>query len=103
VDGSGNIGNVVFTRGIASRLDSLLASILDADGLIEAKIEGLEKSVNDIGDQRERLDYRAVALEARYRKQFNGLETLISQLNGTQTFLNSALSGFVDPNTTLRK
>jgi len=44
-----------------------------------------------------------VALEARYRKQFNGLETLISQLNGTQTFLNSALSGFVDPNTTLRK
>jgi len=103
VDGSGNIGNVVFTRGIASRLDSLLASILDADGLIEAKIEGLEKSVNDIGVQRERLDYRAVALEARYRKQFNGLETLISQLNGTQTFLNSALSGFVDPNTTLRK
>ena len=103
INGSGDLGDVVFTRGIASQLDDLLTSILDSAGLIESKIDGLEESIDDIGAQRERLDLRAVVLEDRYRLQFNSLETLISQLNGTQGFLNSALSGFVDPNTTLRK
>ena len=103
INGSGDLGDVVFTRGIASQLDDLLTSILDSAGLIESKIDGLEESIDDIEAQRERLDLRAVVLEDRYRLQFNSLETLISQLNGTQGFLNSALSGFVDPNTTLRK
>jgi len=103
INGSGDLGDVVFTRGIASQLDNLLTSILDSAGLIESKIDGLEQSIDDIEAQRERLDLRAVVLEDRYRLQFNSLETLISQLNGTQGFLNSALSGFVDPNTTLRK
>ena len=103
INGSGDLGDVVFTRGIASQLDGLLTSILDSAGLIESKIDGLEESIDDIEAQRERLDLRAVVLEDRYRLQFNSLETLISQLNGTQGFLNSALSGFVDPNTTLRK
>lgn len=103
INGSGDLGDVVFTRGIASQLDDLLTSILDSAGLIKSKIDGLEESIDDIEAQRERLDLRAVVLEDRYRLQFNSLETLISQLNGTQGFLNSALSGFVDPNTTLRK
>ena len=99
---SGDLGNVTFTRGIASQIDSFVDELLKSEGLIEARIDGLNSSIEDLGNQRIALELRADALDSRYRNQFNGLETLISQLNTTQTFLSQALSGFVEPNTTLK-
>ena len=100
---SGDLGSVTYTSGIAQRVDSLINDLLAVDGLIEARLEGLNSSITDLSGQRDALELRANALEKRYRDQFNGLETLIAQLNTTQTFLGQALSGFVEPNTTLRK
>lgn len=94
---SGELGQVKYSVGLASDLDELLTGYLATDGLIDARLDGLAKSVSALDDQREALEFRASALEARYRKQFNGLETLISQLNTTQSFLSSALSQFVEP------
>ena len=85
------------------QVNSLITDLLASDGLIEARLDGLNNSVDDLAGQRDALELRANALEKRYRAQFNGLETLISQLNTTQTYLSQALSGFVEPNTTLRK
>ena len=99
----GNLGTISFSRGIAVQVNSLITDLLASDGLIEARLDGLNSSVKDLESQREALELRANALEKRYRNQFNGLETLIAQLNTTQTFLSQALSGFVEPNTTLRK
>jgi flagellar hook-associated protein 2 len=99
----GNLGTISFSRGIAVQVNSLITDLLASDGLIEARLEGLNSSIKDLESQRDALELRANALEKRYRNQFNGLETLISQLNTTQTFLSQALSGFVEPNTTLRK
>lgn len=99
----GDLGTISFSRGIAVQVNSLITDLLASDGLIEARIDGLNSSVKDLESQREALELRANALEKRYRNQFNGLETLIAQLNTTQTFLSQALSGFVEPNMTLRK
>jgi flagellar hook-associated protein 2 len=100
---SGDLGTVSFSRGIAVQVNSLITDLLASDGLIEARLDGLNSSVKDLSSQRDALELRANALEKRYRSQFNGLETLIAQLNTTQTYLSQALSGFVEPNTTLRK
>ena len=100
---SGSLGTVNFTRGIATQINDLVSDLLSTGGLIEARLDGLNSSVEDLSDQRDALEIRAAALERRYRTQFNGLETLISQLNTTQTYLSQALTGFVEPNTTLRK
>ena len=97
------LGTIRFSQGITSSINSLLESLLDDDGLIDARLDGLNNSIKDIEKQMDALDLRASALEKRYREQFNGLETLISSLNTTQTYLSQALSGFVEPNTTLRK
>lgn len=94
---TGDLGSVGFTLGVASPLNSLITQLLADDGLIDAKLDGLANSVTDITSQRESLALRADALEKRYRNQFDGLETLISQLNTTQSFLTTALSQFVDP------
>lgn len=94
---TGDLGSVGFTLGLASPLDGLITQLLAEDGLIDARLDGLAASVTDITNQRESLALRADALERRYRNQFNGLETLISQLNTTQSFLTTALSQFVKP------
>lgn len=100
---TGNLGSVVFSRGIASQIGTFLDSLLEADGTLDSKIEGVQSSVSDLTEQQEALELRSLTLEARYRRQFNALDGLIAQLNTTQSFLTSALSGFVEPNTTLRK
>jgi len=94
---TGDLGNISFSRGLANPLDSLITKLLADDGLIDARLDGIAKSVEDITDQRATLALRVDALENRYRNQFNGLETLISQLNTRQSFLTTALSQFVDP------
>jgi flagellar hook-associated protein 2 len=100
---TGDLGTISFSRGIAVQVNSLITDLLASDGLIEARLDGLNSSVKDLSSQRDALELRANSLEKRYRSQFNGLETLIAQLNTTQTYLSQALSGFVEPNTTLRK
>ena len=94
---TGDLGSVSFTRGLASPLNTLITGLLADDGLVDARLDGLKSSITDITDQRETLALRAQSLEKRYRNQFNGLETLISQLNTTQSFLTTAFSQFVEP------
>lgn len=100
---SGNFGNVVFSRGLGSKINEVLEGILANNGLIEARVNGLNLSVKDIAEQRISLERRSSLLESRYRTQFNTLENLISQMNTTQTFLNQALSGFVKPLSAVKK
>ena len=94
---TGDLGTVSFTQGLASPLNTLITGLLADDGLVDARLDGLQSSITDITNQRETLELRAQSLEKRYRSQFNGLETLISQLNTTQSFLTTALSQFVKP------
>ena len=94
---SGDLGSVSFSKGLSDYLSEYLEGILADDGLIDAKLTGLAKSVDDIEEQRITLERRASALESRYRAQFTALETLIAQINTTQSFLNQALQGFVEP------
>ena len=94
---TGDLGSVAYSKGLMTDIDSLVTELLSASGPLESRIKGLADSASDIAEQREALQRRVSSLESRYRQQFNGLETLISQLNTTQNFLTTALSQFVDP------
>ena len=66
-------------------------------GQIQAQTEGLQARLKDVEKRREQLDTRMNSFEARYRAQFTALDSLITQLKGTQDFLTqqlSVLSGF---------
>ena len=94
---SGDLGSVSFGIGVGAQLNTLIKTLLETDGLLDARVTGLNTSVADVTKQRTVLEAKALALEARYRSQFNGLETIISSLTATQSFLTTALSQFVDP------
>lgn len=87
--------------GVAVKLDKMLAPYLSTDGVFDARTAGLKTSIDDINDRREALNTRLAALQARYTKQFNALDSLMSQLQGTSNYLTQQLSrlpGFVSNN-----
>jgi flagellar hook-associated protein 2 len=88
----GDRGNIVFSRGIADQLDSLLEQLTDDDGTIESKTTGLNSSLSDVDQAREQLTLRMDSLESRLLAQFTAMDALVSQLNSVGSFLSSTLS-----------
>lgn len=92
VGATGALGSVSYTRGIADRLNSLFTDMLDADSLIGNRLSGLEGRIEDITEQREKLDVRMTAYEARLRTQFGAMDALVGQLRATGSYLEQQLA-----------
>ncbi len=71
--------------------------MLADDGAIEARTEGLNSRIERIDEQREALGRRLEALETRLLRQFNALDSLVSQLNNTSSFLTQQLANLPTP------
>lgn len=78
--------------GIAVKLDALLEPYLQTQGVFDSRTASLKSSIESINDRREALNTRLIALQARYTKQFNALDSLLAQLQGTSNFLSQQLS-----------
>ncbi|MBC3872300.1 flagellar filament capping protein FliD [Undibacterium flavidum] len=89
---TGDRGTVHFSKGYASQLSSLFSSIVGSGGSIASTTDGVNRSIKDIGKQRDILNSRLIDTEARYRAQFTALDRIVSGLNNTSTFLTQQLS-----------
>ncbi|MDO8464115.1 MAG: flagellar filament capping protein FliD [Gallionella sp.] len=85
-------GTVSFSQGYAYQLDKLLSSFLGSTGVIAAKTEGANKSIKDIGNQRDVFNRRLAAIEARYRKQFSALDVTMASMSQTSSYLTQQLA-----------
>ena len=65
--------------------------MLDSDGILAGRTDGIGRSIKDIGNQRSVLQLRLLNIEQRYRAQFTALDTLISSMNKTSSFLTQQL------------
>ncbi|GAB4357151.1 MAG: flagellar filament capping protein FliD [Immundisolibacter sp.] len=90
----GAIGGLLQGDGaLVERLREVVDGYLaNGDGLLKARTDGIDRRLRDINDQREALDARLAALEARYLAQFNALDSLLSQLTATGDFLTQQLA-----------
>lgn len=88
-----NIGKV-FTgdSGVATLMKDLLANYADTDGLFKQRQDDLNQRIDDVEDDRSRLDYRVSQIEARLRRQYSSLDVLLAQMQSTQASLGAALS-----------
>ncbi len=78
--------------GFAAKLSTLADGWLANDGLIDSREDGLNTQVEGIDDQILRLEDRMISVEARIRAQFTALDTLVSSLNNTSSFLTQQLA-----------
>ncbi|WP_405233762.1 flagellar filament capping protein FliD [Lentisalinibacter salinarum] len=83
--------------GFAVRLFDRVDRALSDEGAIETRTEGLNNRIERIEEQRESLNRRLEALETRLLRQFNALDSLVSQLNNTSSFLAQQLANLPTP------
>jgi flagellar hook-associated protein 2 len=89
---TGNRGNIHFSRGIAVQLDDLIGKVLGTKGLIATRTDSFNASIKQIGLDRVQVNKDLALKEARYTKQFNTLDGLISSTQSTMSYLQQQLA-----------
>lgn len=80
------------SEGYAVLLDRLATQFLGSEGTLASRSNGINRSIEDIARQRERINLRLTNTEARLRAQFTALDTLVSRLNSTSNYLQQQLA-----------
>lgn len=89
---TGDRGTVSFSKGYASQLNSLVDSLLGTDGVITTRNDGFTASIKRLTDQQTVQQDRLTAIEKRYRAQYTALDTTVSTLQSTSTFLTQQIA-----------
>ena len=85
-------GSVTFSTGYAYQLNTYLGTVLNDDGSLKARTSGIDSSIKSLDQRQLQLEARLVQIEKRYRTQFSALDSMLSSMNATSTFLTQQLS-----------
>lgn len=77
--------------GIASSIDAAIDDALDAGGSFATRDAVLQRGLKDTKAATETLDLRMAVVEARYRRQFIALDSLLTQMQSTASYLTQQL------------
>lgn len=79
-------------EGLMTRLSARVEGFNQTGGILAQRVSGLEASNADVKSQREALALRVKSMTDRLYSQFNAMDSMVAQLNGTSNSLASALS-----------
>lgn len=82
----------VSKTGMGQRITSLTKQILDAEGAIATRTDGLKGTIARNKDKIERIDKRAELVESRLRAQYTALDASMAKLNGLSSYMAAQLS-----------
>ena len=77
---------------MAGKLDATLDRLVDPEGLLEGRSDGLAARTKSLASQRSALDFRMSQAESRYRTQFTALDVLLTSLQTSSDFLTQQLA-----------
>ena len=87
-DGGKKVGNLFAgSDGFAARLNGQLEQWVGSNGTLASRTGSLAQQLKDLKTQQSALDTRMASLTARYQAQFTALDTLMSKLNSTSSYL----------------
>ncbi|UGV29533.1 flagellar filament capping protein FliD [Halopseudomonas aestusnigri] len=78
-------------KGLMTRLDAKVDPYTKSDGILDVRTKALQNTLTNVDEQRETLATRLEKLETRLLAQFNAMDTLVSQMTSTSTYLTSQL------------
>jgi flagellar hook-associated protein 2 len=78
-------------NGVAARLYAQVDARLASGSDLDSRNTSLKRDLDQISRQKEALALRMEQIEARYRKQFTALDSLLSQLQSTSSYLAQQL------------
>ncbi|MGD9871918.1 MAG: flagellar filament capping protein FliD [Thauera sp.] len=78
--------------GFAKTLETRVKGMLDTDGLLSARTDGINRTIKSFDARIESLEARLVKVEARYSAQFTALDAAMSSMNTTSAYLTQQLA-----------
>ena len=76
----------------SEQMDTMLGKYLESGGIMDSIIDGANSKVDSIERNRESLERRIAATEARYLKEYSALDTLMASMTATSNYLTTQLS-----------
>ncbi|MFQ6370313.1 flagellar filament capping protein FliD [Shewanella sp. YIC-542] len=77
--------------GFAAKLQSIGKSYTQAGGILDSRNDSLSNQLERIDAQREQLETRMQAYQARLTKQYNAMDLLVGQLNSQSTMITERI------------
>ena len=90
-------GTVTVSQGVLAQLDALLTDLLGDEKALNTRITSLQSQADAIVDERADLETALAATEARFRRQFNALDSLVNRLTSTGSFVAEQLANISIP------
>ncbi len=88
-----SVSDVQKTLGaFGQAMSDTLDQIVGTNGLIANREEGINRTIRMLQDDQERMEIRLASIEKRYRAQFTALDTLMSSLQTTSSYLTPQLA-----------
>lgn len=88
--------NAASVAGLVSKVgkafDDSIERVIGLSGSIKISTDSMNTMIRDLNKRQEALETRLVTIEARYRKQFSALDTLMSNMNKTSNYLAQQLA-----------
>lgn len=88
----GERGDISFSQGYAVLLSNLATSFIGTTGVITNRTSGLNDSIKSIADQKAQFQTHLNDLQKMYTTQFNALDTMLSSMQSTQSYLTQQLA-----------
>lgn len=77
--------------GFAKTLESKIKGMLDTNGLLSARTDGISRSIKALDARKDIIEFRLERIEARYAAQFSALDASMASMSSTSNFLAQQL------------
>lgn len=81
-----------FATQMNNKLTDMLSTSVGKEGVIQNAKDGINETLKTIGKRYEAMELSIEATMARYKKQFNDLDVLVTKMNGTASYLTQQFS-----------
>ena len=95
---TGPRGTVTYTKGIALSISHLIDTFTSTGGLIAARKEGINASIKSTNDNMTKTQARLTALQVHYQNMFSHLDTIVSKMTATSTYLTGQFDAMIKNN-----
>jgi flagellar hook-associated protein 2 len=84
------------SQGITAKLASIVTQMTASDGQVQSRIDSLTTGTKQLQKQQTDMSARLVQIQARYTAQFTALDSLLTSLNSTSSFLTQQLDALAE-------
>ena len=77
---------------VGTRFKTTISRLVDTDGVVSSKIDGINSTIKDIGKRRDALNLLLTKVEANYTRQFTALDVQLTKLQSISSSLTSQLA-----------